>query len=84
MASKSTMAKHLQSSQVRCAFWQWKHARFAFFFFGPSRVLVCEPASPLSVESPVRLRLAVCFLAEPGGTGVLFSELEEEEDGRDG
>ena len=28
-----------QSSQVRWAFWQWKQARFAFFFFGPSRPL---------------------------------------------
>lgn len=27
-----------QSSQVKCAFWQWKQARLAFFFFGPSRV----------------------------------------------
>lgn len=52
-------AWHSQSSQVRWAFWQWKHARFAFFFFGPSRVRVgCDEDSALSLAvSLVRLRL---------------------------
>lgn len=80
--------RHSQSSQVRWAFWQWKQARLAFFFFGPSRVLGCAPESPLSLAlSAVRLRLVGGFFlgseAEAEGTGVLFSELEEEE-GKEG
>ena len=77
-----------QSSQVRWAFWQWKQARLAFLFFGPSRVLGWGPESPFSLAlSAVRLRLAGGFFfgseAEAEGTGVVFSEFDEEE-GREG
>ena len=63
-----------QSSQVRWAFWQWKHARFAFFFLGPSRVRVgCEVDSAESLAaSKVRLRLNWGFLC--------LSDAEEEEE----
>ena len=74
-----------QSSQVRCAFWQWKQALLAFFFLGPSRVRGAGalPSALSLAPSVVRFRFAVGFLdwlaAEPEGMGVLFSEAEEEE-----
>jgi len=48
------IASYAQSSQVRWAFWQWKQARFAFFFLGPSLGLridgdeSCEDSSGVS------------------------------------
>ena len=64
----------IQSSQVRCAFWQWKHARFAFFFFGPSLpFLVCvAESSAWSSEVSVRFRFghgAGFFLGGAGAEG---------------
>lgn len=60
-----------QSSQVRCAFWQWKQARVAFFFLGPSLALRAE-AGVVEVESVSglagRLRLATSFLGAMVGS----------------
>lgn len=70
-----------QSSQVRCAFWQWKHARFAFFFFGPSRVReCCEVLSALSLAaeaSAVRLRLGSFFALSLALEEGEFADMEE-------
>lgn len=73
---------HSQSSHVRCAFWQWKQARLAFFFFGPSLVRAgCEEDSALSLAvSPVRLRLhgGGFFLGSRDATaGSTVAEMEE-------
>ena len=59
---------------MRCAFWQWKQARFAFFFLGPSRVRVVweEDSAESLAASRVRLRLHGGFLC--------LSDTEEEEE----
>ena len=65
----------VQSSQVRCAFWQWKQARFAFFFFGPSLDLREGALLSWSVESSAvseRLRL----LALSGGDFFFCARVE--------
>lgn len=73
----------LQSSHVRCAFWQWKHARFAFFFLGPSRVRGgWEDESALSlVPSCGRLRFVPVFFFGSASGAALMSEVEDEAEG---
>ena len=73
--------RDVQSSQVRCAFWQLAHARLAFFFFGPSRVRVgCDEDSALSLApSRVRFRLMGNFFLGSVFAGSVSESVEEVE-----
>lgn len=66
-----------QSSQVKCAFWQWKQARFAFFFLGPSRVRPggCDDEDSVSlVASVLRLRFGTGFFFCSSAAGLAVRE----------